>query len=91
MTHLPIRGIQILLIAAFFADVVASAMQFFPILTDEHALSLMAGTMSDYSARFLKDLAYATFYLGEAALIELLVRIWNSHNNPARPVESTSE
>lgn len=77
--QLPIRGIQIALIVAFFADFIASSVQFAPVLTGDNSAAY-EGAFRDYAARYVKELAYAAFFLGEAVLIELLYRIWLTLN-----------
>ncbi|MEO1242148.1 MAG: hypothetical protein AAFX54_09575 [Pseudomonadota bacterium] len=74
--RLPIRGIQVLLIGAFFAHLIGWMFSTVATLRDASVLQYTESFNLSFWGRQLYDLAYPVFYLGEAAIIELLMRIW---------------
>lgn len=74
--RLPIRGIQIVLIGAFFVALLSEFMSLSAAFEQAAYFGYERSEWLSFWARFLKETAYATFFLGEAALIEILYRIW---------------
>ncbi len=83
--RMPIRGIQVILIGAFFLHLIGWSFDLANYYADEHLRLISGRTSLAFWSVKLPDLAYAAIYLGEAALIELLMRIWFSKGEQQRP------
>ncbi|MEL6507482.1 MAG: hypothetical protein AAFR29_07590, partial [Pseudomonadota bacterium] len=74
--NIPIRGIQIALLIAFFADLLGSAIQLFDILEQSKGLEYDQTMKRSIIVNIVKDAAYSAYYLADLAVIEILYRIW---------------
>ncbi|VAW04398.1 hypothetical protein MNBD_ALPHA05-1825 [hydrothermal vent metagenome] len=74
--RLPIRGIIVVLIGAFFIHVFSWMLDVSQFLNDQNYLLYDGELKISFWSKSLSDLAYGTFYLGEAVIIELLYRLW---------------
>jgi hypothetical protein len=74
--RMPIRGIQVLLVAAFFAHIIGWSFDLPQYFSNARILEYDGDIRLSFWAAKLQDLAYGVFYLGEAVIIEVLMRIW---------------
>ena len=79
--RVPIRGIQFILLGAFFISFLAWGMDINEFFSDASVLQYDASTKSAYWGRKLTDLGYTAYFLADVAIIELLMRIWLGKSN----------